>query len=271
LFELRKPHIDRTAEMIRTILTRNSLRPADLQFILMVGGSTLIPCVRSRIGELLQIPVNCEIDPVTAVVVGAASFAGTRPKKLDGKAPAKPVNGRIKLRVAYNRTSPDNEELFSAKVEGNTDGLFYRITRQDGGFDTGLKQLSSRVSEDLPLLADTYNLFAFQVLDGQNNSIPTETTEIQIAQGKYSVAGQPLSHDICLVLDDLDNDGTQLRSLFSKGTVLQAKTSYTATVNTTVMKGSKDDVVRVIVPSRARHCTCARMSSRRRSRFHSLR
>lgn len=58
--------------MIKKILTRNSLKPTDIQFTLMVGGSTYIPYVRQRVEEVLQIPINCEIDPTTAVAVGAA-------------------------------------------------------------------------------------------------------------------------------------------------------------------------------------------------------
>ena len=42
-----KDAIDNTAAMLKKILTRNSLRPEDLQFVLMVGGSTLHP-VRSE-------------------------------------------------------------------------------------------------------------------------------------------------------------------------------------------------------------------------------
>jgi molecular chaperone DnaK len=44
--ELIKPNIDGTIDMIKKIITRNSLKPIDVQFTLMVGGSTYIPYVR---------------------------------------------------------------------------------------------------------------------------------------------------------------------------------------------------------------------------------
>jgi molecular chaperone DnaK len=81
--ELIKPNIDGTIEMIKKILTRNSLKPIDLQFTLMVGGSTYIPYVRSRVEEVLQIPANCEIDPTTAVAIGAAYYSATKPKEIE--------------------------------------------------------------------------------------------------------------------------------------------------------------------------------------------
>ena len=88
--DLIKSNIDGTIEMIKQILTRNSLKPSDLQFNLMVGGSTYIPYVRSRVEEVLQIPVNCEIDPTTAVAVGAAYYAATKPKEIGKGTGAKP-------------------------------------------------------------------------------------------------------------------------------------------------------------------------------------
>jgi molecular chaperone DnaK len=74
-----KDAVDATAEMLRTILTRNSLQPSDLKFVLMVGGSTYIPLVRNRIKELLGIPVNTDIDPTNAIVIGAAYYASNKP------------------------------------------------------------------------------------------------------------------------------------------------------------------------------------------------
>jgi len=75
-----KDSIDETARMIKSILTRNSLVAGDVQFILMVGGSTYIPYVKKRIEELLEIPLNLDIDPTTAVAIGAAYYAGTKNK-----------------------------------------------------------------------------------------------------------------------------------------------------------------------------------------------
>ena len=196
-----KDAVDNTAAMLKKILTRNSLRPQDLKFVLMVGGSTYIPFVRKRIEELLGIPVNTGIDPTNAIVVGAAYFAATKEINL-GEKPAQRAGqpGALRVKVAYNRASQEREEMFSAKVEGDVAGLFYRITRADGGYDSGLKKLAARISEDLPLQEDAYNLFALKIYDAHNNPVPADIDSIQIAQGKYSVAGQMVPHDLSLVL-----------------------------------------------------------------------
>jgi molecular chaperone DnaK len=242
-----KDSIDGTAEMLRKILTRNSLRPEDLKFVLMVGGSTYSPFVRKRIEELLGIPVNTGIDPTNAIAVGAAYFAGTKEVKLGDKTAEKTTpDGALRIKVSYNRASQEREELFSAKIEGDVNGLFYRITRDDGGYDSGLKQLSQRISEDLPLQEDAYNLFAFKVYDSNNNPLSADFETIQIAQGKYSVAGQMLPEDLSLVKDDLSIGDTKLARIFAKNSVLPAKSKSTVDVSKTIVHGS-DDEIRIIV------------------------
>ena len=143
--DLIKQNIDGTIDMIKKIVTRNSLKPNDIQFTLMVGGSTYIPYVRTRVEEVLQIPVNCEIDPTTAVAVGAAYYAATKPKEFK-KEEGQKKNTSISIKASYNKASKEKEELFAARITGNVENLSYRIVRQDGGYDSGLKKMSDRIN-----------------------------------------------------------------------------------------------------------------------------
>ncbi len=241
--ELIKDSIDGTIEMIKQILTRNSLKPIDLQFTLMVGGSTYIPFVRTRVEEVLQIPANCEIDPTTAVAIGAAYYAATKPKEIE-KTGTK-VKTSISIRTSYNKASKEKDELFSARVTGSTDDLSYRITRQDGGFDSGIKKLTERISDDLPLVDGAFNFFSLVVYDSQNNIIETDIEQIGINSG-FGISGQPIPEDICLEVDDYDNPGkTRLQLIFQKNTILPTKKTITHQLNKTVIKGSTDEVIRV--------------------------
>ena len=244
-----KDAVDGTTEMMKRILTRHSIRPEELSFVLMVGGGTYIPFVRKRVEELMGLPVNTSIDPTNAIAVGAAFFAGTKEFKTGGdKAKKVAASGasHLKVKAVYNRNSQETEETFNAKIEGNVAGFFYRINSEDGAFDSGLKALSARISEDLPLREGAYNLFHFRIFDAQNNPIDTEFNSIQIAHGRYSVAGQMLPEDICLVTDDIANKDTRLKKIFAKNGVLPSKTKGTVEVAKTIIKGS-DDEIRIMV------------------------
>lgn len=245
-----KDATDDTAEMLKKILTRNNLASGDLAFVLMVGGSTYIPFVRKRIEELLNIKVNTNIDPTNAIAVGAAYFAATKEikAKVTGNGASAPLQvGSLKIRAVYSRASQEAEELFSAKIEGDTNGLYYRITRDDGAFDSGLKTLSGKIVEELPLQADAYNLFTFKVLDAQNNVLPVDIGTIQIAQGKYSVAGQMLPEDISLVKDDHSIQDTRLLRIFAKNSILPSKQKSTVEVGKTIVKGSEEEIRIMVV------------------------
>jgi molecular chaperone DnaK len=239
-----KSFVEATASRVNTILTRNSLRSPDLKFVLMVGGSTYIPYVRKRIEEILGISVNTTIDPTNAIAVGAAYFAATREVKADNAEPALALPGVLQVRTSYSRATQEIEELFSAKVDGDTAGLFYRIAREDGAYDSSLKQLTNRVVEELPLQPNAFNIFSFRVFDAQNNVISTDV--IEIAQGKYSVVGQVLPEDLCLVKDDATNNDTKLDPIFKKNTILPAKTNKSVEVGKTIKKGA-DDELRIMV------------------------
>lgn len=248
-----KDAVEGTIDMVKRILTRNSLQPADLKFILMVGGSTYIPYVRKRVQEVMGIAVNTSVDPTNAVAVGAAYFAGTK-EKTDTRAAERRSAATLKVRMAYNKTSQETEEPFTAKVEGASEGLQYRIVSDDGAYDSGLKKLGSRIVEDLPLRAGAYNLFTLKVFDSTGNPVSLDNEVIQIAQGRYSVAGQMLPEDICLVLDDTNANDTRLVALFHKNVVLPAQTKRTQEVSRTIVKGSSDELrIMVVEGPASRH------------------
>lgn len=242
--ELIKPSIDRTVSMVKEILTRNNLQPRDLLFTLMVGGSTYIPFVRQRVGEALGTPVNCDIDPTTAVAAGAAYYAGTKTLEKSAEKQAASAGARLQVRMSYQKASRESDELFAARITGAVTGLSYRIIRQDGGYNSGLKPLTEKIHEDLPLAADTFNLFSFIVYDGQGNAVVTDAEDIAINSG-YSISGQPLPEDICLEIDDEDRPGeTLLFSAFNRMTPLPAKTqTIRRTLNRTIIKGSEDAIL----------------------------
>ncbi len=239
---LLEPYLAKTIEMMQRIIDRNHLKPESLKFILMVGGSTYIPYVRQQVASRLGISVNTQVDPTTAVAVGAAFFAGTKPKKLTPTVPQQ-EDYQLGVKVAYQKATQEDKEYFTAIFEGNIQGLFYRISRQDGGYDSGLKVLEEQIKEYLPLLKDTFNSFELKLFDEKNNPVEAAIPVIGISQGRYSVVGQPLPHDICLEIDDTENQKTELEVVFEKNAILPLKRSIIKQITRTIAKGSEDHII----------------------------
>lgn len=228
-----------TVDMINKVLTANSFRTSDIDFILMIGGSTYIPYIRKYIENSLKVKVNTNIDPTTAVAIGATYYAGNKKRKnILGKEES--LSSEFKIKMAYEKSTQDDSEYFACKVEGNIDGYQYRIKREDGGFDSGLKELSNRISEDLPLIKDNYNFFSLSIYNQYGDIVQNEN--IEISQGKYTITGQPLPEDICFEVDDSQMK-TKLELIFKKNDTLPLKRMITKDINKTVKMNSNDELI----------------------------
>jgi Fe-S protein assembly chaperone HscA len=69
---LLKPFIDRSLEKCRFALRDAELKPADLNEVVLVGGSTRIPYVRQRVEQFFGRKPHTELNPDEVVAMGAA-------------------------------------------------------------------------------------------------------------------------------------------------------------------------------------------------------
>lgn len=248
---LLEPYLAKTIMMMQAIMVRNQLEASDVKFVLMVGGSTYIPYVREQVAQRLSVPVNTRIDPTTAVAVGAAFYAGTRPRRQtstsSNESESTGQEAQIHVKVAYQKATQEEKEYFTALFEGPIEGLFYRIIRTDGGYDSGLKPIEEQIKEYLPLVKETFNQFELKVYDDKSRPILTDAPPIGITQGRYSVVGQPLPNDICLEIDDVENGTTVLDVMFEKNSVLPVKRTILKQMTRTIAKGSDDRLTITIV------------------------
>jgi molecular chaperone DnaK (HSP70) len=66
------PFVERTLDSCRQALRAAGLTPGGIDNVIMVGGSTRIPCVRERVGELFGCRPYTALNPEQVVALGAA-------------------------------------------------------------------------------------------------------------------------------------------------------------------------------------------------------
>jgi molecular chaperone DnaK len=237
------------------VMERNNLLAEQVQQVIMIGGSTYIPYVRERVVETLGIPIQTNIDPTTAVAVGAAFYAAGKfytPSAKDAD-PSQELLAQVdeliqapqlnlNWSLSYNSSSTDMEEVLIAKVEGDTEFYNYRITRADGGYDTGFTKLKQRFTEFLPLMPQCSNHFICKVYDNHDIELTHMMKEIVIMQGQYSITGQPLPQDLCIEIDDVEYKTTKLEVIFERNSILPLKKTLYREISQTVKKGSDDEI-----------------------------
>jgi len=65
-------YIARTLDIARNVLVDADIKPADVQGVVLVGGSTRLPLVRAKVAGMIGKPALTDIDPDEVVALGAA-------------------------------------------------------------------------------------------------------------------------------------------------------------------------------------------------------
>lgn len=114
--ELKKiitPYVTRSLNLCRQAMEEESLSGENIEKVVMVGGTTLIPWLRNRVKRELGVPLEFSIDPITVVARGAAIFAGG--KWIKGTEIKVPV-GSFKVELEYDPIGNETETEIGVRI-----------------------------------------------------------------------------------------------------------------------------------------------------------
>ena len=141
-----KTIFQRAIDISLKLLKNNNLRGSDLETLIPVGGPTFSQSFRRMLVEQITPKIDTNIDPMTAVAVGAALFASTKDIPLTLQ---KRDRAKIQLGLKYPETTVETEENLGIRIDRNQsvpghwrhmDGMFCTHT---GGVDFhGLRWVS---------------------------------------------------------------------------------------------------------------------------------
>jgi molecular chaperone DnaK len=219
------PLVSRSLAVVRGLLSANQRAASDVARAVLVGGPTLAPGLRARVGELFGGRLAESVDPMTAVARGAALYAGTvgleaRPARPRATAPA-----GLAVRIEHPPVTADLQpfvvgRFLPAAGEALPDRV--RLEREDAAWTSPEVGLSSEGSfvQQVQLVRHRQNRFRLHALDAAGAPIALRTDGFAIVQG-VSVADPPLSRAVGVACAD---DTTQI--YFARGTPLPARRTF---------------------------------------------
>jgi molecular chaperone DnaK len=239
------PIFEESFELLQGLIKENRLTFSDFERIILVGGTTYIPYIRTELKKRTQLVIDSSIDPTTAVIIGATYYAGNKMSALEPiqEKELSPNQTNFEITLSVENQTQDLEELIAFKTAVDQEG-YYRIRRNDGGFDSGEVAFKNQASEFVTLLPKQINYFTLTITDLKRNTL-YQKDNITISHGFYNVDGQPLPNDICIELD-ADSE-TYLELIFKKNTILPLKKMVYKTFSRSIAKGSDDKIIINIV------------------------
>ncbi len=247
LEELTAPLVERTLSVCLGVLEKNRLSPAAVGRVVFVGGPTLMPALRARIGGTFGGRVAEGIDPMTIVARGAALYAATagldaRPRVAVGGTAPQGLAVRLEHPAVTADTAPFVVGRFLPGT-GETLPTRVRVARLDGGFTTPdvLVTADGSFVAQLALVPHEQSRFRVSAFGVGATEIPLQLREIAIVHG-ISIADPPLARSVGVALS---NDAVHV--YFQKGTPLPARRTVVHKTAWRVAPGSGEDVLAIPV------------------------
>lgn len=240
LDELVAPLLDRSITVCLRLLAAHGLTPDQLDRVVLVGGPTVMPSLRERVGHALATRFTDGHDPMTLVARGAALYAATA--GLDARPATEPEGpkGR-RLWLQYPAMSSDLFPHVAGRLlEGDGPApRAIRFRRADGGWHSDWAELGpdGGLVVMLELVARKPNVFHVEGRAHDESPVAVEPQRITIVQG-LTLSDPPLSRSVGVALAS-----DQVHTYLERGTPLPAKRTFVHQTVSTVAKGLADTVL----------------------------
>jgi molecular chaperone DnaK len=233
------PLVERSLEVCLRLLAANGLGPGTLARVVLVGGPTVMPLVRSLVAARLDAALAEGLDPMTLVDQGAALYAATA--GLDGRAARPSAGSGRRVWLQYPAVSADLTPHVVGRFVGEAPPASVRLVRADGawtspetavGADGGFVTMASLVPRKV-------SRFTVDARDAAGGPVAVDPESLSIVQG-LTISDPPLSRTIGVALA---SDHVQV--YFERGAPLPARRTFSHTTVETVARGSAESVLRI--------------------------
>ena len=182
------PIFQKAIDISLEVLKRNNMDGKSLTSLILVGGPTFSPVLRSLVEKQIKKP-NTSVDPMTVVARGAAIYA-TQFEVSEEIIDQTRDKTKIQLELSYESQSVEVEEMLVVKLnKEKTEGevpkkLNVTVKRRDGAWESDKSEFDATGEiVDLSLVEGKPNTFEIIVTSEGGDKLECEPSEITIIQG----------------------------------------------------------------------------------------
>jgi molecular chaperone DnaK len=223
------PLVERCMRLTDEALAGARVKGADLDRVLLVGGPTQTPYVRSALASHVGARVDSSLDPMTVVARGAAGYASTIERTATTQtATQEPTNESLSVRLAFDPVSAEASARVAGKLSGRdaSAGLEVKIDAEGGVWTSGWQPVGEGFFEASVVLREgRLNRFILTLRDSKGRAVRVEPSEFQIRHG-LSLDAPPLPHTISVEVAHADGRA-ELSPVFPRRTLLPAERTVT--------------------------------------------
>ena len=237
-----EPLVEKTLTICRSLLARHK----QVSEILLIGGPTKMPIVRRKLTEL-GLPLNCSVDPMTAVATGAALYASTQPVP-QGKAVNVPfatptaASGHVALQLDYEPTCEDTEAPLFVRCSDTRAG-FAEVTSASRNWTSGRIPLNAGGHTlFVPIQPRKTNTFVVRAFTATGSALNCEPAEFFIQHSVLVTEAPPLPESLWVEVEGETEGKGRGVPIFEKGHPLPAKTSKRLKTTKELVRGSANEV-----------------------------
>lgn len=202
------PIFQKAIDLVKKLLQRNNLQRSALSSLILVGGPTFSPVLRTMLEAQVCKP-NTSVDPMTVVSKGAALYASTINISEEVKEKTRD-RSKIQLEIGHEASTVETSEYVTLKIlKEKTEGeipaqVFAEITRSDKAWSSG-KVAINEIGEvvEAQLVEGKTNSFDITLYDDRGNLLECEPKNFTIIQGS-KIGNATLAYNFGIEIKKLD-------------------------------------------------------------------
>ena len=250
------PLINRTIELTEQTIQESGINRNSVSKIVLVGGPTQIPHLRTTLEVRLGIPVDYSVDPLTAVAKGACLYGMSQ--RIPDKYLINENNlstNALNIKLDYESTTSETEEMITGIIEelkDKSDGYFVQIQSENGSYcSSKIPVKNGKFFDTVALEQQKTNLYWIYLFDDKSNQIDLSSDSFSITHGLV-ISGVPIPHSIGVGVGKRDaGKNFELVNIFHKyferSSKLPLKKTEPFKTVKTVKKGELENALPIII------------------------